>query len=154
MRMSRLFLTATTVLSLAAGAALADGHLKGAVKARQSLMTLNGFNLGQLGAMAKGAVPYDSEAASKAAANLLAISQMDQSAMWPMGSDNANFEGTRATPSIWANFGDVMGKLAAVNVAATAMSAAAGTDLASLQAAMGPLGGACGACHKAFRAAK
>ncbi|MEE4346330.1 MAG: cytochrome c, partial [Paracoccaceae bacterium] len=35
--------------------------------------------------------------------------------------------------------------------AAKAMEGAAGTDLASLQAAMGPVGEACGACHKAYR---
>ena len=40
---------------------------------------------------------------------------------------------------------------AAFTAAAEAMSAAAGTDLASLQGAMEGLGGACGACHKAFR---
>jgi len=32
------------------------------------------------------------------------------------------------------------------------MADAAGFDLASLQAAMGPLGGACSDCHKAYRA--
>ena len=40
--------------SLVSGIALADGHLDKAIKARKAQMTLYAFNLGVLGAMAKG----------------------------------------------------------------------------------------------------
>lgn len=123
-----------------------------AIKARQSLMQLYAFNLGTLGAMAQEKMPYDAQAAAVAAGNLAALTKLDASAMWPGGSDSASAEGTRALPGIWENFPDVGAKAGALTTAADAMAAAAGTDLASLQAAMGPLGGACGGCHKAYRA--
>jgi len=72
--------------------------------------------------------------------------------LWPAGSDADSAEGTRALPDIWSNFPDVAAKGAMMREAADAMAAAAGTDLASLQAAMGPLGAACGGCHKPYRA--
>lgn len=125
-----------------------------AVKARQAQMQLYAFNLGTLGAMAQEKIAYDGEAAAMAAKNLAALSHLDASAMWPAGTDADSLPGTRALPDIWANFPDVAEKAQALQVAADAMAEAAGTDLASLQAAMGPLGGACGGCHKSYRASE
>ncbi|SDK02733.1 c-type cytochrome [Aliiruegeria lutimaris] len=137
-----------------AGTALAQDKPNPAISARKNIMQLYAFNLGQLGAMAKEAVAYDAEAASSAAGNLALLTQLDHSALWPQGTDNAADPNTRALPELWANFDDVVAKATALSEAATAMEAAAGTDLASLQAAMGGLGAACGACHKAYRAAE
>lgn len=139
-----------------AGIAVAGGHGGGnpAVKARNSIMALYGFNIGQLGAMAKGDVEYDAAAATAAANNMVMLSQLDQSAMWPQGTDSESYDGSRALPAIWENFGDVAAKGKALNDAALVMQAAAGQDLDSLQGAMGALGGACSACHKAYRAPK
>ena len=102
--------------------------------------------------MARGRMDYDADAASKAANNLALLVQLDQSRMWPQGSDNASYDGTRALPAIWENFPDVGAKGMALFEAAMALNEAAGTDLASLQSAMGPVGAACGACHKSYRA--
>jgi len=136
----------------AASVAAASAEPAPAVKARQAQMQLYGFNLGTLGAMAQENMPYDAAVASVAAKNLAALTQLDGSLLWPAGSDIDSIEGTRALPEIWTNFSDVVAKAQAVQGAAEAMADAAGTDLASLQAAMGPLGAACGACHKAYRA--
>ncbi|GKY87866.1 cytochrome c-554 [Sinisalibacter aestuarii] len=125
-----------------------------AVKARQSLMTLFAFNLGTLGAMAQGNMEYDATAAGAAANNLMALSHLDLAALWPEGTDADSIDGTRALPDLWANFPDVTTKIAALQTATTAMADAAGTDLAGLQGAMGPLGAACGACHQAYRASE
>ena len=134
-----------------AGIGAAQVAIDPAIKARQAAMQLYAYNLGQLGAMAKGTVEYDAAAASRAADNLMVMLQLDQSAMWPPGTDSDNVFETAAKPEIWANFPDVSGKMKALNEAASVMQAAAGTDLASLQAAMGNVGGACSACHKAYR---
>lgn len=134
-----------------AGIAIAQENVDPAVKARKALMQLYAYNLGQLGAMAKEEAPYDAEAAGNAAANLAALSMLDQSTMWPAGTDSDSMEGSRALPDIWNNIDDVIMKSVALNEAAVAMEAAAGTDLASLQGAIGPVGQACGACHKAYR---
>ena len=130
-----------------AGAALAQSAVDGAVKARKAHMQLYAFNLGALGAMAKGEVDYDAAAAGAAAANIVALTTLDQSRYWPPGSAQGEAEGSRALPALWTS-----GKAAALRDAAGALAAAAGTDLASLQGAIGPVGQACGSCHESFRA--
>lgn len=125
--------------------------LAAAVKARQSHMQLYQFNLMTLGGMAQGAIPYDAAAATAAANNLVALSGLDQSGYWLAGTAAGEVEGTRAAPALWDNLEDLVAKGQALNTAAIAMAAAAGTDQASLAAAMGALGGACGACHEAYR---
>ncbi|WP_299723377.1 cytochrome c [uncultured Tateyamaria sp.] len=136
----------------AIGTAIAQQSGNPAVKARTSIMQLYAFNLGALGAMAKGDVEYDAQAASSAANNLVTLTQIDQSRMWPAGSDNSADASSRALPALWQNFPDVMAKGAALSEAAVVMQAAAGQDLDSLRAAMGGVGNACSACHKAYRA--
>lgn len=146
-----------TVLGLAILAGAASGQdaaqkaLNDATKARQAQMQLYAFNLGLLGGMAKGEVPYDAAAATAAAGNLASLAQLDQSRIWLEGSDEMGVDGSKALPAIWENIPDVMSKATDLVTAAKAMQASAGTDLASLQASMGTLGGACGACHKAYR---
>lgn len=145
-----LTLSAAAVLAAAPLAASAS-DLPPAVKARQGQMQLYAFNLGQLGAMAKGEVEYDAAAATAAAQNIAALTKLDASKMWPAGTDSASLEGSAALPDLWENFDDVIAKAQAASAAADSMVVAAGTDLASLQGAMGGLGGACGGCHKAYR---
>lgn len=146
---------AAGLLSVAiVGTSMAQEAKNPAVKARQSLMSLYAFNIGQLGAMAKGEAEYDAKVAAAAANNLATLTQVDQSAMWPAGTDNAADPSSRALPAIRQNFPDVSAKGQALAEAAVAMQSAAGQDLDALKAAMGPLGGACSACHKAYRAPK
>ncbi|WP_170364019.1 c-type cytochrome [Ruegeria arenilitoris] len=146
---------AASLISVAViGTAVAQESENPAVKARKAVMQLYAFNLGTLGGMAKGEVEYNAEAATRAANNLVAVTQIDQSAMWPAGSDNVSDPSSRALPAIWENFPDVSAKGKAMAEAAVAMQAAAGQDVEALKAAMGPLGGACSACHKAYRAPK
>ena len=90
--------------------AIADEAQHPAVKARHAIMNLYANNIGQLGAMAKGAVDYDAKAASKAANNLVLLVQLDQSTLWPQGTDNVAMAGTRALPALWQNFPDVGAK--------------------------------------------
>jgi len=123
-----------------------------AVKARQSLMQLYAHYLGTLGGMAKGEIEYNAEAAGTAATSLAALASVDQSAMWPQGSDTeALGEKTAALPAIWTTYPAVVEKGQAFGQAAQAMAEVAGNDLDSLKAAMGDLGASCGGCHKEFR---
>lgn len=150
-------LSALAVAAVVAGTALAqndiDPNIARAIKARQSQMTLYAFNLGVLGAMAKGEVEYDAETATRAAGNLAALSTLDQSRLWPKGSDNfeVGTEVTEALPKIWDADSDIGDKAKALADAAAAMNGAAGNGLDALRGAMGPLGKACGDCHKAYR---
>jgi cytochrome c556 len=122
------------------------------IKARQGLMNYMALNIGVLGGMAKGEVAYDAKAAQTAADNIAAISNLDESMIWPKGSDNGANPATHALPAIWEDGSKIGEKLAALHDGAVAMQAAAGKDLDSLKAAMGGLGGACGDCHKTYRA--
>jgi len=143
------------LLTFGATATMADGHLEKAVKARQAIMQLYAYSLGQLGAMAKGEVEYNAEAATRAANNLKLANSIDGSTMWPKGTDNFEMEDkTRALPEIWTTYPAIGEKGKAAKMAIAAMAEAAGKDLASLQGAMGGVGGACGGCHKMFRAEK
>lgn len=153
MKMFRTLGSAALVTVIAGGFVMAQdqGPHEAAIDARQSLMTLYAFNLGTLGGMAQGKMEYDADAAQVAADNLARLAKVNQSAMWPQGSDNESVEGTRALPAIWENSDDMQTKLSDLVSASEAMAEAAGTDLESLQGAMRGLGGACGACHEDYR---
>lgn len=154
------------ILSIAAlaVAALAGAGLNGAaeaqdkgpfanqIEARHGIMVYRAMNIGALGAMAKGEVAYDAAAAQKAADNLAAAAHLDDSMLWPEGSDNGAHAGTIALPALWADKAGFDAKYADFRAATEAMQGAAGQGLEALQAEMGKLGPTCGACHKAYRA--
>lgn len=138
-----------------AGPSGADEAMEKAIKARKAQMQLYAWNLGQLGAMAKGAVEYDADAASAAANNLLALVSLKSGSMWPQGSDStAMAEKTRAKAEIWTTWPAIGEKSKAMNEAATQMAAAAGGGLDSLKGAMAAVGGGCKGCHETYREEK
>ena len=144
---------ATSLLVFTSGIAIAGGHGGNpAVKARKAHMQLYAHNLGILGGMAKGEVEYNAEAASAAANNLATLTTFDQRSYWTPGTSTAELgEETRALPAIWEDSAkaiEIGGQLAE---AAAALAAVAGDGQAALGPAMGGVGGACGACHKAYQ---
>jgi cytochrome c556 len=127
------------------------------IEARQSFMHIYRFNLGMLGAMAKGEMPYDAVQASAAANNLVAAAKMSNGAMWPAGSDMGaeGLEGvTWAKPDIWTSMAKVDEKSRSLTEALEAMAAVAGDGLDALRSKMGAVGDGCKGCHKSFRASK
>lgn len=150
--MSRLLIAAAAASMAFTGLATAqDAPFKMEIAARQGIMAYRAIQMGTLGGMAKGGIPYDAVAAQKAADNLLTSVTLDASMLWPPGSDNAANPDSTALAAIWAEGSTIGDKAKAMADAATAMQAAAGTGLDPLKAAIGPVGGACGDCHKAFR---
>ncbi|MCC5988126.1 MAG: cytochrome c [Pararhodobacter sp.] len=147
-----------SVLALAAALALPAlapaAANEAAVKARQSQFTLFAFNLGVLAGMAQGQREYDAATAQTAADNLYHLTRQRQDFMWPEGSDNASIEGTRALPAIWDDLEGFANRYGALQDGIEALQGAAGTDLASLQGALGGAAGACQACHQQFRASE
>ena len=146
----------STAFGLAATFAFAGTHgptpEERAIKARQSQMTLYAFNIGPLVGMAKGEIDYDAQAAAQAANNLVTLASVDMAAAWMEGTDNFEMEGTRALAAIWSDDpAKVVEKSKALTDALQALALVAGTDLAGLRGAVGPVGQACGACHKAYR---
>jgi len=123
-----------------------------AVKARQSLMTLIAYNLGPLAQMAQGRIDYNADTAQIAADNLVAVTRHAQDRLWPEGTAQGEIEGSRALPAVWDDLDEFATRYAALQDATATMQAAAGDGLTALQGALGPLGGACQACHQPFRA--
>jgi cytochrome c556 len=153
------------MIALATGAALVAGAsaaISGeaeerAVKARQALMQVYAFNLGQLGAMVKGEMEYNADLAKASADNLVKASTMNGMAMWPKGSsmDDEGMAGkTWAKADIWADGSDVGEKAKALREAAAQMAEVAGNGLDAVKGAMGGVGGGCKGCHEKFRAPK
>ena len=155
--MYRALVTAVVLAGLAAPlTAAADGHAKAmekAVKARQGLYQVYAFNLGQLGAMAKGEAEFNAEAAQTAADNLVGATNLKMGAAWPQGSDNTGImKGkTRAKPEIWSTYPAIAEKGKALKTAAAALQANAGS-LDGIRANIGAVGAACKGCHETYRA--
>jgi cytochrome c556 len=99
-------------------------------------------------AIAAGGPAADIEAAAKKIAE---ISTMIPS-LFPEGSDT---EDDSALPDIWTNWDDFTAKAKSLgDEAGLLASAAAGGDMATVGAQFDKVGGACGACHKSYRAKK
>ncbi|MBS8225250.1 c-type cytochrome [Vannielia litorea] len=139
--------------SLAASSAFAASHAMEQQKAREDLMKVMGQNLGVLGKMAKGEVDFDGAAAAAAADALHeAAVKVLADDMWEEGIDSMSVDDSRALPEIWANYDDFKDKGATLIAAIEGAQAATGEGLQAVQASMGDLGGACGGCHKVYRA--
>lgn len=148
------FRTLTIAVAIAAvgASALAQTPSDQAVNARKSLMHVMAFNLGQLGAMAKGQMPYDAKAAQAAAGNIAKLATIDQAALWMKGTDHDAYPKSHALPAIWQNEPDFLAGFAKLASAAGAAEKTVGGGADTLKAALGQIGGACGACHKTYRA--
>jgi len=144
-----------TVAALTLAGPSQAGPMDKPVAARQSVMKLYGFYMGQLGSMAKGKMAYDAKQAQGAAEGLLALSVLDTSKMWLPGSGVDKLgDKTRAKPEIWSTYPEVAGKGKALTMALEGMVKVAGGGLDGLRGGIGAVGKACGSCHKAFRVKK
>jgi cytochrome c556 len=133
--------------------AFAGGHggADPSIGARQAVMSLYGYNLGILGAMAKGEVEYNAEVAAATAANFAALAGLDKSGMWPEGTAQGEVDGTRAAAKIWEDQEGFFKIFADQKAAADTLAATAGDGVEALQAGLGGVGRSCGACHEVYR---
>ncbi|MET1414132.1 cytochrome c [Roseibium sp. HPY-6] len=132
--------------------ATAQDTFDNAIKARKSVMALYAWNLGQLGAMAKGEADYNAEAATTAAENIRILATMNNGAAWPQGSDSTALPGkTRAKVEAWTTYPESAELNKSLATAAIAMAEVAGNGLENVQANIGAIGSACSACHDKFR---
>ena len=136
---------------LGAFAQEAEDPFADAVEMRHGLMLQMATDLGKVGAMAKGEVAYDAAIANRSAANIAAVASVLSMDQFPEGSAYEAAADSYALPAVWATPDDFLTKIADLNTVAAAFQVAAATDVDSLKAGMGALGGACSACHKAYR---
>lgn len=142
------FVTKTLILGLVMAGGIALAQSKAAdpdVNARQTMMQGNGSAMKTLGGMAKGEIAFDAAAAAAAKATLVANSA-DTTAKF---TANASDPESRAKAEIWTNWDDFATKAADLGKAAAALDT---SSLDGVKAGLRAVGGACRACHTAYKA--
>ena len=119
-----------------------------AIKYRQGVFRVIGWNFGSMAAMAKGKKPYDAQEFARNAEIVAFMSQLPLEGFTP-GSETGD---TRAKPDIWLDMDDFKAKLEKMQqeVAALAKVAKTGNFDASKEQ-LGEAGQACKACHDKYR---
>ena len=118
------------------------------VKQRQAAMTLQGKYLGSIGAMLKGAVPYNADVVARNATFLENLARMP----WDGFDPSTSGEKSKAKPDIYkemAKFTAAADTLVAETVKLGAVARA--KDEAGVKAAFGGVAKACGSCHDLYR---
>ncbi len=133
-------------LVLMGGMALAEDKAKDpTVIAWKELMGKNGAAAKILSEMAEGKMAFDQAIAQGAKDALIADAKATPAAFETQASDPVS----AAKPEIWTNWDDFVAKSGALATAAEALDV---SSAASIGAGMAAVGGACGACHKAYKA--
>jgi cytochrome c556 len=122
-----------------------------AIKYRQGIMQAMGWNMGVLGGMAKGEVPYNKDQAVRSATFVNELAKMPFDPGFVPVSDTG--APTKAKAEIWKDKAK-FDKLAEAMQAETPklVTAANAGDVAALRAALPAAGKACANCHDDFRA--
>ena len=125
-------------------------HAKAATQYRQAVFQLVRSNMGPLGGMAKGALPFDESVMETNAVRLEQLADM-------MGDylsvDTRKFDvETGAKDEIWENFSDVEKKVMALKTAAQGLQAAVEAgDESAYRGAIGKIGASCKSCHDDYK---
>jgi cytochrome c556 len=142
---------AGVAMAVAAGAAttaLAQVKPEVLVKQRQAAMTLQGKYLGPIGAMLKGAAPYNADIVAVNATFLENLARMP----WD-GFQASTADVKSATkPEVYKDAAKFKAAADALEAATAKLGAAArAKDEAGVRASFGAVAKACGSCHDDFR---
>jgi cytochrome c556 len=148
----RLILTAAVIAAIPLTVlAQDDDPIHQAIEARHGFYQMLAINMGTLAGMAKGDIAYNEAAASRAAANIEALTHYDLPSLFIEGSAHGQAEDSAAKPDIWTNMDDFRSKFAGLGQAATGASEAVKGGAENVGPVVGKLGAACKACHDVFR---
>jgi cytochrome c556 len=138
------------LVSLASGMGYADAvKPEDAIKYRQSVMTAIKWQFGPLGAMVKGARPYDKDLFIRNAAYLEVLAKMPLEGFVP-GSDKGD---TKAKPEIWSEMDKFKGGMEKLQVESAKLAQLATTgNMDEIKAQFGETAKTCKACHDNFKA--
>ena len=131
-----------------AATAMAQAKPDVLVKQRQAAMTLQGKYLGPIGAMMKGAVPYNADVVALNATFLENLSRM------PWDGFDPSTQGLKsaAKPEIYADMAKFRAAADTLEAETAKLGAAArAKNEAGMKAAFGGVAKACGSCHDVFR---
>ena len=148
MRTKLLVAAVAVTLGGAALQALAQAKPDVLVKQRQAAMTLQGKYLGSIGAMIKGAAPYNADVVSRNATFLENLARMP----WDGFDPSTSGEKSKTKPETYKEMAKFTAS-ADTLVAETGKlgTAARAKDEAGVKAAFGGVAKACGSCHDAYR---
>ena len=118
------------------------------VKQRQAAMTLQGKYLGPIGAMMKGAAPYNADIVARNATFLENLSRMP----WDGFDPSTQGEKSKARAEIYKEPAKFKAAYELLEAETAKLGAAArAKDEAGVRASFGGVAKACGSCHDAFR---
>jgi len=150
----RQILTAATFAALCVFhplGASADEATEQAIEARHGFYNMLAINMATLAGMAKGDIAYDEAAASRAGANIEALTHYDLPSLFIAGTASNEAEDSAAKPDIWNNMDDFRTKFGGLVEAATGASEAVKGGQDKVGPVVGKLGAACKACHDTYR---
>ena len=128
--------------------ALAQAKPDVLVKQRQAAMTLQGKYLGPIGAMMKGAAPYNADIVARNATFLENLSRMP----WDGFDPSTQGEKSKAKPDIYKEPAKFKAAYELLEAETSKLGAAArAMNEAGVRASFGGVAKACGSCHDAFR---
>jgi len=136
------------VLGGASLEALAQAKPDVLVKQRQAAMTLQGKYLGPIGAMMKGAAPYNADVVALNATFLENLSRMP----WDGFDPSTKGEKSKTKPEAFTDTAKFRAAADTLEAETAKLGAAArAKNEAGVRAAFGGVAKACGGCHDAFR---
>lgn len=137
-------LTASLLSSVAAAQAKPDD----AIKYRQGVYRVIGWNFAPMAAMVKGEKPYDKEAFARHAANVDFAGRLAHEGFTP-GSEKGD---TKAKPEAWSKPDDFKAKFTKLNEETSRLAAISKTgSFDEIKKQFGATGAACKACHDEYK---
>ena len=147
---TKLLAAATAIAALAGASLEAVAQVKPdvLVKQRQAAMTLQGKYLGPIGAMMKGARPYDADVVAINATFLENLARMP----WDGFDASTKGEKSKTKPEAYTDTAKFKAAADLLEAETAKLGAAArAKNEAGVRAAFGGVAKACGACHDAYR---
>ena len=148
MRIAALTFAAVTALT---GAAVVSAAVKpeSAIRYRQSVYTMIGWNFAPMAEMVKGKTAFDAAEFSRHAERIAFLTPQLLEG-FPQGSDTG--AKTQAKPGIWTHMDDFKSKMSdLVTQSKTLAEVAKGGDESAMKAQFKKTAGACKACHDDYR---
>ena len=149
--MNKSFLATGVALALGVGVAataLAQAKPDVLVAQRQAAMKLQGKYLGPIGAMMKGAAPYNADVVALNATFLENLARMP----WDGFQPNTSGEKSAAKPDIYKDMAKFKAAADTLEAETAKLGAAArAKNEAGVRASFGGVAKACGSCHDDFR---
>jgi len=140
-----------TTLTASSEPAKSQKHANKTLKMRQAVFSLLGSNMGPLGGMMKGKVPFNAKVVEK---NALRINQLSMMIADYLKTDTSKYKlKTEALDNIWTEKEKFAQKIEALSKASKALHKVANTgNEKAIKKAIGAVGKSCGSCHDDYKA--